>query len=286
MEAFQCVPNFSTSSNKIINKMANKAKEYTQVKDKSCDKDHNRGVITLIGSGDNILNAIIECTKIAIENIDMNQHKGIHPRIGAIDVIPVVPLYGVNMKDAIELSRKIGIAICKLGIPVYYYEESALKYKFLEDIRKGGLEYLKNNISKRMPDLGETLHPTAGATAVGAREPLIAYNVNLTTQDLNIAKIIASEIRTERKKGNKKFQGVKAMGIYLEKANIIQVSTNITRPYKTGVYPIFKYIKNRAKELGSDIKCSELIGVIPKEIACDIIKDSLIFSDFSADKII
>ena len=288
MSMFQCVPNFSTCSQSIIIEIKKAIECYADVRDFSFDIDHNRSVITFIGTGEEVKNAVFAAAKIAIKKIDLCSHKGVHPRIGAIDVIPIVPIFESSMSEAVDLSYKIGYLISDLGSPVYFYENSAKnkEYTFLENIRKGGFEELCKGLGFRMPDIGDKIHSSAGAVVIGARQPLVAYNVNLDTTNVEIAKKIAHEIRVLRKSGDTKMEGIKAIGLLLKSSNTVQVSMNITRPEKTGVYEVFEYINSRAKDLGTSVKNSELIGVIPDNIASDIIKKALKFNDFTPKRIL
>ncbi|MBO4548699.1 MAG: glutamate formimidoyltransferase [Abditibacteriota bacterium] len=288
MDIFQCVPNISVSSRTVLEDMVDAVSEYVSVMDHSCDTDHNRSVITMTGSSEELIPAVVQLARMALEHIDINEHRGAHPRIGALDVVPVVPLFDTSMDSAVELSYNIGEAISALGIPVYFYEESARSkgYRFLEEIRRGGYEWLREHTDERPPDLGDRLHPTAGACAVGARGPLIAFNVNLETGDKTVAEVIAREIRALRKKKDRRMEGVKALGLYLRSAGVVQVSTNITRPDKTGVFPVYDYIRQRAEELGSGVKNSELIGVVSEDISAAIVRDALRLEDFDAGRVI
>ncbi|MBQ9359365.1 MAG: glutamate formimidoyltransferase [Abditibacteriota bacterium] len=288
MDIFQCVPNVSASDPELLEEMAGACGEFARVHDYSCDSDHNRSVITMTGTAEELLPALVQLARLCLEHIDLNSHKGVHPRIGALDVVPVVPLFGASMESAAELSYNIGEAVSSLGIPVYFYEESAHNraYRYLENIRRGGFEWLRDHPGERPPDLGEGLHPTAGACVIGAREPLVAFNVNLDTRDTEIAKTIASEIRSRRKKKDKRFEGVKALGLFLRSSGTVQVSTNITRPHKTGVFPVYDYIRQRAEELGCSVRGSELIGVIAEDISTGIVKDALKLEDFDPARII
>jgi len=280
MEKIQCIPNFSSADKKLIEELVINIGNYAKVINYSSDVDHNRSVITFVGSPSDIFNAIDKCAFIVKNKIDISKHKGVHPRVGAIDVIPCVPLFDTPMEIAIDLAHKIGdMFFSKYSIPVFFYEEAAKKEenRFLEKCRSCNYESL---------DLGNVPNLTLGASVVGARCPLIAYNVNLNTNNLCIAKLIAKEIRRMRRSGDIKMYGVKAIGLELKKQNIIQVSTNITRPHITGVFSIFEYIKNRAMDFGVEVVESELIGAIPSDVASDIIKDSLKFRDFDNSRII
>jgi glutamate formiminotransferase len=208
--------------------------------------------------------------RTAVELIDITRHQGAHPRIGAIDVVPVVPVLGIDMEECVELSRQIGERFAgELGIPVYFYERSACVdcRVNLAEIRRGGYEGLLRTglVGDRKPDVGpERLHPTAGATVVGARGPLIAYNVNLATPDVSIARVIARKIRALRDSGAG-MAGVKAIGVELSSRGIAQVSTNITQPEATSIYEVYSFIENEARAAGVEVLESELIGVLRQE---------------------
>ncbi|MEA3485747.1 MAG: glutamate formimidoyltransferase, partial [Candidatus Aerophobetes bacterium] len=200
----ECVPNFSEGKRReVIETIVDQIRGRRDVRllNYSRDEDHNRMVITFVGEPRAVKEAILCAAKKAAELINMEEHKGAHPRIGATDVIPLIPLEGVDMEECVKLARELGKEIAeKLKIPVYLYEEAAMRpeRKNLENIRRGEYETLKKEISKpeRRPDFGQALlHPTAGATVVGARMPLIAFNVNLGTTDIKIAERIAKDIR-------------------------------------------------------------------------------------------
>ena len=275
----QSAVNFSASDEKLIKEISNNIKKYASVQDMSSDPDHNRSVITILGDREEIYKALEECAKAA-DLIDLSKHTGLHPRVGSVDVVPIVPLREETMENCVSLARDTGKMFYeKYGIPVFFYEEACLREenRYLENVRSSQYKTL---------DLGETPHPTKGATCIGARCPLIAYNVNLATDNIKIAKIIAKEIRDMRKAGNPKMWGVKAMGLYLEKQNIVQVTTNITRPHLTGVLEVYLYIKKRAEDFGVTVLESELIGAVPMEVCGDIIKKSLKFRDFDPKRMI
>jgi glutamate formiminotransferase / 5-formyltetrahydrofolate cyclo-ligase len=266
----QCTPNFSegrdaTVVDKIVRAIANAAA--VSVVDYSMDYDHNRSVVTFVGDPRDVLESAFSGAAEAVRLIDLNNHAGEHPRIGAVDVIPITPIREVTMGEAIDLSYDLGRRIAdELQVPVYFYEESANHdhRKNLAAIRKGGYETLKQAglTGDREPDLGPAaVHPTAGATVVGARGPLIAFNVNLGTNDIRVARKIAEQIRSARDRGLG-MAGVKALGIYLRSRDVAQVSTNITKPDQVGVYDVFDFIRTRARELGVEAVESELIGAI------------------------
>jgi len=272
MKIVECVPNFSEGRNienikRIID--AIKSVEGVKILDTESDKDHNRSVITFIGDPESVEEAAFRGCKKASELIDLNKHKGEHPRMGATDVIPFIPVSDVSMKECVSIAEKLGERIWnELKIPVYLYEEAARtpERKNLADIRKGEFEWLKENIEKRPPDFGDRIHPTAGATAVGAREFLIAFNVNLNTNDLSIAKKIAKAVRF--KSGG--FRYVKALGFEIKERGIVQVSMNLTNYKKTPIYRVFEAIKSEADRYGVSIIGSELIGLAPMDALLDV----------------
>ena len=275
----QSAVNFSTSDINLVERIVEEIKEYATVCDYSADIDHNRSVITILGDRKEVFKALKVCGKFAGE-IDLRKHKGAHPRMGSLDVVPVVPLRDESMETCIKLAYKVGKMLWRdYQIPIFFYEEACIREenRCLEDVRSSEYKTL---------DYGTKPHEKMGATCVGARYPLIAYNVNLETDNVKIAKIIAKEIRDMRKKGDPRMYGVKAMGLYLEKQNIVQVTTNITRPQMVGPFEVYSYIEKRAKDLGTDVRESELIGEIPLETASDIVQKALKFKNFSPKRII
>ena len=288
MKIVECVPNFSEGRNiENINRIidAIKSVEGVKVLDTESDKDHNRSVITFIGDPGSVEEAAFRGCKKASELIDLNKHKGEHPRMGATDVIPFIPVSDVSMKECVSIAEKLGERIWnELKIPVYLYEEAARtpERKNLADIRKGEFEWLKENIEKRPPDFGDRIHPTAGATAVGAREFLIAFNVNLNTNDLSIAKKIAKAVRF--KSGG--FRYVKALGFEIKERGIVQVSMNLTNYKKTPIYRVFEAIKSEADRYGVSIIGSELIGLAPMDALLDVADFYLRLENFKKTQIL
>ncbi|HDM22212.1 MAG TPA: glutamate formimidoyltransferase, partial [Methanomicrobia archaeon] len=242
-------------------------------------------VITFIGDPESVEEAAFRGCKKASELIDLNKHKGEHPRMGATDVIPFIPVSDVSMKECVSIAEKLGERIWnELKIPVYLYEEAARtpERKNLADIRKGEFEWLKENIEKRPPDFGDRIHPTAGATAVGAREFLIAFNVNLNTNDLSIAKKIAKAVRF--KSGG--FRYVKALGFEIKERGIVQVSMNLTNYKKTPIYRVFEAIKSEADRYGVSIIGSELIGLAPMDALLDVADFYLRLENFKKTQVL
>lgn len=269
----QCIPNFSEGRRPevvqaIVDAIAGASK--VRVIDHSMDPDHNRCVVTFVGTPDDVRKSAVAGARAAVGLIDLNKHVGGHQRIGAVDVIPVVPIQGVTMAEAVALSQKIGADIARqLLVPVYLYEQSATaeSHVNLAHIRKGGFEELKQARLEgdRKPDLGPCkLHETAGAVAVGARGPLVAFNVNLATDDIAVARAIAAKMRRLRDSGEA-LPGVKAIGVYLKSRNLAQVSMNITQPEKVSMHAVYSFIESEARAMGVRPLESELIGAIRSE---------------------
>lgn len=287
----ECVPNFSEGRNlkKIAAIVATiKSVPGILLLNQTSDSSHNRSVITFAGPPEAVIKAAFLATKKAAELIDMDKHSGVHPRLGATDVLPLIPLKGVSMKECVRYAFKLGKHIGgELKIPVYMYEKAALRIdrKNLADVRRGEYEKLKKEIEKnpkRKPDFGPNKLGKAGATAVGARLPLIAFNVNLASKNLGIAKTIAKKIRF--KDGG--FPYVKALGLRLTKPNCIQVSMNLTNYKKTSMDKVFKKIEQLAKKLGVKILESEIIGLIPHSALIKNAKKHWKIKNFSQSKIL
>ena len=266
----ESVPNYSEGidGNKveqIVSEIENTPK--TRIVDIQYDSDYNRAVITFVGTPEAVLRANIAAAKKAIELIDMNEHKGQHPRIGAIDVVPFIPAQNVSIEECIELSKKFAEEMVKEGVPVYLYEESAniLERKNIDIIRIGEYEGLKESIEKdpnRKPDFGPSkFHPTAGAIITGARYPLISFNINLGTKDIKIAKKVAKAIHM-RSGG---LVNVKAMGTELDKRDCVQVGISNINFKKTPLYRQMELVRIEAARYGVSIVGTELIGVLPLE---------------------
>jgi glutamate formiminotransferase / formiminotetrahydrofolate cyclodeaminase len=235
--------------------------------DRESDTDHNRSVITLAGEPEAVAEAALRGVGKAAELIDLTKHTGAHPRVGATDVVPFIPIEGVTIEDCVALAKKVGREIWeRYRIPVYFYEAAAQKPERanLENIRKGQFEGLREDVMHnpdRAPDIGEPrLHPTAGATVVGARKFLIAYNINLNTPDLDIAKRISKNIRFS----NGGLRYVKAMGVDLRARHLAQVSINLTDFEQTPIHRVFEMVKREAERYGVTIVGSEIVGLIPK----------------------
>ena len=266
----ECVPNFSEGRDLAkVEAIVAAMREVPGVflLDRESDADHNRSVITLAGEPEAVAEAALRGVGKAAELIDLTRHSGAHPRLGATDVLPFVPIEGVTIEDCVVLAKQTGREIwSRYRIPVYFYEAAAQRPERanLENIRKGQFEGLREEVLKnpdRSPDVGEPrLHPTAGATVVGARKFLIAYNINLNTPDVQIAKRIAKVIRFSS--GGLRY--VKAMGVELKARGLAQVSINLTDFEQTPMHRVFEMVKREAERDGAAIVGSEIVGLIPK----------------------
>ena len=264
----QCVPNFSVGSDEAVLKgLADIAQSVAgcTLLDYSGDKSHNRSVYTLVGSPEACAEAAFAMAKFAQEKIDLTKHEGEHPRMGATDVIPFVPIKNISMEECVELAKKVGERLAtELDIPVFLYEEAATasNRKNLATVRKGQFEGMAEKLQKPewKPDFGSTSpHPTAGVTAVCARRPLIAFNVNLSTNNVDIANNIAKAIRGSS--GGLKH--VKGIGIYIEERDMAQVSMNLVDYQTNSLYRVVEFIRMEAKRYGVQVIGSELIGIAP-----------------------
>jgi len=267
----ECVPNFSEGRDaKKIDAIAASILAVPDVVllDREADADHNRSVLTLAGPPAAVAEAAFRAVERAVELIDLTKHGGAHPRIGAADVVPFIPIEGVTIEECVRLAERLGERIWRqLRVPVYLYEAAAKRPERvnLENIRRGQFEALVKEMGKipeRAPDIGEpAIHPTAGATVVGARKFLIAYNVNLGTPDVGIAKKIAKTIRFS----NGGFRYVKSMGVTLGSRNLAQVSINLTDFEQTPMHLVFETVRREAERWGVPVVGSEIVGLIPKK---------------------
>ena len=268
-EIVECVPNFSEGRRKeVVDEIGRTIASVPGVRvlDTEMDPDHNRSVITFIGDRAGVPEAALQGARTAVARIDMNQHRGAHPRVGALDVLPFVPILGVTMDDCVALSRSVGKRIAdELQVPVYLYEAAATRAdrRALPNLRRGEYEGLKVAIEKdpdRKPDFGPSrLHPTAGACIVGARPVLIAWNVNLGTKDVGIAKRIAKAIR----ESDGGLPAVRAKGFELPDRGLVQVSMNMIDYQRTSLIQAFEAIRSLAAKEGVEIADSEIIGLVP-----------------------
>ncbi len=287
----ECVPNFSEGRDAakvdaIIAAMREVPGVY--LLDRESDADHNRSVITLAGEPEAVAEAALRGVGKAAELIDLTKHTGAHPRLGATDVLPFIPIEGVTIEDCVVLAKKVGREIWeRYRIPVYFYEAAAQRAERanLENIRKGQFEGLREEVLRnpdRAPDIGEPrLHPTAGAIVVGARKFLIAYNINLNTPDVEIAKKIGKSIRFS----NGGLRYVKAMGVDLKARHLAQVSINLTDFEQTPVFRVFEMVKREAERYGVSIVGSEIVGLIPKRAIELTVDFYLQLENFSAAQV-
>jgi len=272
MKLIECVPNFSEGRDQeVIKEIAQAITLEAKLLNVESDYDHNRTVITFAGNTKQVLKAAYKGIEKAAELINMSKHKGAHPRIGATDIVPFVPLEGATIKDCVKLANKLGKKVGKIGIPVYLYSEAAKKEerKSQSNIRKGEYEGLeaKMKLKEWKPDYGpKDFNPKSGATIIGARKVLIAYNVNLAKPDLDAAHIIAYTIRTSGILGSKGyFNKLQAKGMMLEKDNLAQVSMNLLDYETTGLAEVYQKIGDLAHRFHNEILESELIGLAPKK---------------------
>lgn len=270
---YQCIPNFSEGRRpETVAALVAVAGQIAgaQVIDWSMDPDHNRSVITLLGGAEPIRDAVLAMANIAVASIDLRIHSGLHPRTGAIDVIPIVPILNASRGDADRLAHRIGVSLARqLYIPVYYYEWSAApgRLQALPEVR--GLLKLADRdelvqlIGESAPDEGpNTPHQTAGIAVVGARAPLAAYNIDLFSSNIREARLIANEIRTLRSTVSY-LDGVRALGLYLPTRKRAQVSMNLTKPENSPLPAVWEFVREHARNLGIDAAESEIIGVVP-----------------------
>ena len=267
MPIIECVPNVSEGRRPDVVAALVDAVRRTGVRvlDHSSDASHNRSVLTLAGDAPSLKAGVLALFAAAVDAIDLRKHQGEHPRIGAVDVVPFIPIDGVTMSDCIALATDVGRAVAgQFAVPVFLYEEASDNpaRKNLEDIRRGQFEGLATKMTQPewAPDFGPAApHPSAGASVIGARMPLIAYNINLNTDRLEVAKKIASAIR--QSSGGLRY--VKAMGVKLDDRNLAQVSINLTNFEKTPMFRVFEMVQREAARYGVSILESEIVGLVP-----------------------
>ncbi|MEK6409636.1 MAG: glutamate formimidoyltransferase [Acidobacteriota bacterium] len=288
----ECIPNFSEGRRtEVLDQIvgAIKAVPGAVLLDRESDPNHNRSVVTFVASPEHVVDAALAGAKKAAALIDLNKHTGEHPRMGATDVIPFVPISGVTMDDCVALARACGERMwSELGIPVYLYEKAATRpeRENLATLRKGQFEGIRDEIAAneaRRPDFGELrVHSTAGITAVGARPPLIAYNVNLATSDLEVANKIARAVRHQS--GGLRY--VKALGFELKDRGIVQVSMNMVNYEGTPLFRAFEMIKREAERYGVAVVGSEIVGLVPQRALNAVADFYLQLEEFSEDQIL
>mgnify|MGYP005835380821 CR=1 FL=1 len=287
----ECVPNFSEGRDSArIDEIASSFRDREGVKllDIQKDGDHNRSVITAVGEPVAIKEAVVAAVGRAVELIDMNLHQGQHPRMGAVDVIPFIPIRNVTMEDAVALSREVAQRIWETyRLPVFLYEASATRpeRKDLANIRKGQFEGMPEKIKapEWKPDFGNGgIHPTAGVVAIGARMPLVAFNVNLDTNNIEIANAIAKKVR--HISGGLRY--CKAMGVELKERGITQVSMNMTDFTRTPLYRAFELVRIEARRYGVNVVGSEVVGLVPMEAIVDTAAYYMGLEGFSTEQVL
>ena len=287
----ECVPNFSNGRDaKVLESIVEvfRGKQDLKLLDYESDKDHNRSVVTVIGTPEALVPAVVEAVGVATKLIDLTKHEGAHPRMGATDVIPFIPIKNSSMEECIELSKVVGKKIAETyNIPIFLYEKSAssAERENLSNIRKGQFEGMNEKIKlpEWKPDFGGTeIHPTAGVTAVGCRMPLVAFNVNLGTSNKDIADKIAKKVRYIG--GGLRY--VKAMGVELTERNIVQVSMNMTDYTKTSLYQAYEMVKMEALRYGVSVVGTEVIGLAPMASLLDVASYYLQIENFDYRQII
>ena len=290
-QILECVPNFSEGRDPerieaIVQPF--RGKGGLKLLDYQRDEDHNRLVVTLVGEPEALKTAVLEAMAAAVASIDLREHRGQHPRMGAVDVVPFIPIRGVSMDEAVELSRKVAAAAAEtLNLPIFLYEESASAphRRNLAEIRKGQFEGMPTKLRQPewKPDYGPPeIHPSAGVTAVGARMPLVAYNVNLGTSNLEIANDVARKLR--HLSGGLRY--CKAMGVELKERGIVQVSMNLTDYTRTALYRAFELVRIEARRWGVPVVGSEIVGLVPMAALVDTAAYYLQLENFTPEQVL
>jgi len=287
----ESIPNVSEGRRpEVIAALADAVRAVAGVRllDVSSDPSHNRSVFTLVGDADGVERAVLALFARAVADIDLRAHTGEHPRLGAVDVVPFVPIEGATMADCVALAKRVGALVAeRFHVPVFLYEDASTNpaRKNLEDIRRGEFEGLAAKMASLgwTPDFGPAApHPSAGASVIGARMPLIAYNINLATDRLDVAKKIAAAIR--QSSGGYRF--VKAMGIALADRGIVQVSMNLTNYEKTPMFRVFETVKREAARYGVAVLESEIVGLVPAAALHASAEFYLQVEGFKADQVL
>jgi glutamate formiminotransferase len=291
MPIIECIPNVSEGRRTdVVERIADVIRGIPGVRllDYSSDASHNRSVFTLAGDAAPLRLAVLALFEQAIAAIDLRTHRGEHPRIGAVDVVPFVPIEGVTMDECVALAKAVGAEVSeRFGVPVYLYEDASADplRKNLEDIRRGEYEGLAAKMASPTwaPDFGTAApHPSAGASVIGARMPLIAYNINLNTDRVDVAKKIAAAIR--HSSGGLRY--VKAMGVKVDDRNLAQVSMNLTNYQKTPIFRVFELVKREAARYGVSILESEIVGLVPSAALVSSAEFYLQLERFSAGQVL
>jgi glutamate formiminotransferase len=291
MPIIESIPNLSEGRRPdVLERIAEAIRTTPGVKllDHSSDPSHNRSVYTLVGDADGVKRATLALFEQAVPAIDLRTHQGEHPRLGAVDVVPFVPIEGITMAECVAIAKEVGAAVAeRFNVPVYLYEEASANpaRKNLEDIRRGEFEGLAEKMKRPewIPDFGPRLpHPSAGATVIGARMPLIAYNINLNTNRLDVAKKIAAAIR--HSSGGLRY--VKAAGFMLEDRGIAQVSMNLTNYERTPIFRVFEIVRREAARYGVSILESEIVGLVPAAALLSAAEFYLQIERFGPDQVL
>jgi glutamate formiminotransferase len=291
MAIIECVPNISEGRRTdIVNGIADalRAINGVRVLDVQSDSAHNRSVLTLAGDAPPLKDAVVTLFDHALKGIDLRQHSGEHPRMGAVDVVPFIPIEGATMETCVALAKEVGAEIARLfSVPIFLYEEAASTpaRRNLEDIRRGEFEGLASKMRQPewKPDFGPSQpHASAGAAIIGARMPLIAYNINLATNRLDVAKKIAAGIRMS----SGGYRYVKAMGIALDDRGIVQVSMNLTNYEKTPIFRVFETVKREAARYGVNVLESEIVGLVPSAALMQAAEFYLQLEGFSGKQVL
>ena len=290
MAVIESIPNISEGRRTdVVERLVGEVRRAgVRVLDSSSDASHNRSVLTLAGDAASLKAGILALFEGAVEAIDLRTHRGEHPRVGAVDVVPFVPIEGVTMAECVALAKDVGAEVARrFGVPVFLYEEASdnPSRKNLEDIRRGEFEGLAAKMAQTgwAPDFGPAApHPSAGASVVGARMPLIAYNINLNTDRLDVARRIAAAIR--HSSGGLRY--VKAMGVKVEDRNLAQVSINLTNYEKTPMFRVFEMVRREAARYGVSILESEIVGLVPSAALVSSAEFYLQLERFTANQIL
>lgn len=291
MAVIECIPNISEGRRaEVVEACAQAVRGVAGVRllDLSSDSSHHRSVLTFAGDREGVRQAVLALFAAAVPAIDLRQHTGEHPRLGAVDVVPFVPIEGVTMAECVALAKDVGREVAeRFGVPVYLYEDASTNpaRKNLEDIRRGEFEGLAAKMSTDgwAPDYGPAApHASAGATVIGARMPLIAYNINLNTNRLDVAKKIAAAVR--HSSGGLRF--VKAMGVELGDRGIVQVSMNLTNYEKTPIFRVFEMVKREAERYGVMVLESEIVGLVPGAALSSAAEFYLQIDGFKAEQVL
>ena len=287
----ECIPNVSEGRRPaVVAAMVDAIKAVAGVRllDHSSDASHNRSVFTIVGDAAGLEQAVLSLFERAVADVDLRTHRGEHPRLGAVDVVPFVPIEGVTMAECVALAKRVGAAVAeRFHVPVYLYEEASTNpaRRNLEDIRRGEFEGLAAKMAAAgwTPDFGPAApHPSAGAAVIGARMPLIAYNINLGTNRLDVARKIAAAIR--HSSGGYRF--VKAMAVTLDDRGIVQVSMNLTNYEKTPIFRVFETVKREAERHGVAILDSEIVGLVPSAALMAAAEFYLQIEGFTPDQVL